>query len=268
MTFRTLAIRRLTIRSFALCATLMLAHAAVASAQTVTLEFLDGRVNLSAQNAPIRVILAEWARLGGTRIVNGDRVTGAPVTLELKNHPERDALDIVLRGVPGYMITARQTAAAGSSHFDRIMVLPVATQARPTSSVAAFTPPMPRAIPDDDSDIDDDVEDITALRRADQEALRRAEELARQRALEQAGRVVGQPVLGDQGAGPVIRQPTPFLPAPQPAQVPTAGAPPMPGQVARPSNPFNTLPGSARPGEITTAPQENRAPNLPDEAER
>ena len=264
MTFSTSTTRSVTTRSLILCATLMLADAAVASAQTVKLEFLNGRVNLSAQNAPIRVILAEWARLGGTRIVNGDRVTGAPVTIELKNQPERAALDIVLRGVPGYMITARQTVGAGTSSFDRIMVLPVATQARPTSSVAAFTPPMPRAIPDEDPDTD--VEDITALRRADQEALRRAEELARQRALEQAGRVVGQPVVGDRGNAPTIRQATPFLPAPQPAQ--TAPPPmPTPGQVTpRPSNPFTTLPGSSRPGEVTPPPpQENRGPGVPND---
>jgi hypothetical protein len=258
MTFRTL-----TIRSLTLCATLLLTQAGIASAQTVKLEFQNGRVNLSAQNAPVRVILAEWARLGGTRIVNGDRVTGAPVTIELKDYPERLALDIVLRGVPGYMLTARQVATGGTSNFDRIMVLPVSTQPRPTSSVAAFTPPAPRAIPDDDAN--DDVEDITALRRADQEALRRAEELARQRALEQAGRVIGQPVIGGEtGGAPTIRQATPFLPAPQPAP---AAVPPQPVPAPRPSNPFTTLPGSARPGEINPPPQENR-PNTPNEVER
>src|SRR5688572_11492918 len=186
----------MTARTVMLCATLLLAQAGIASAQGVKLEFLNGRVNLSAENAPVRVILAEWARLGGTRIVNGDRVTGPPVTLELKDHPERAALEIVLRGVPGYMITARQTAGAGASHFDRVMVLPVATQPRPTANVATFAAPPPRpAVPPDDAD--DDVEDITELRRQDQEALRRAEELARQRALEQAGRVTGQPVIGE-----------------------------------------------------------------------
>jgi hypothetical protein len=253
----------MTFRTFTLCSTLLLAQAGIASAQTVKLEFRNGRVNLSAQNAPVRMILAEWARLGGTRIVNGDRVTGAPVTLELNDSPERAALDIVLRGVPGYMITARQTAGTGASHFDRIMVLPVATQPRPTSSVATFAPPSPRAIPDDS---DDDVEDITALRRQDQEALRRAEELARQRALEQAGRVTGQPVIGEQGTAPTIRQATPFLPAPQP---PPQAVPQPPGQTARPSNPFTALPGSSRPGEITPVPQQdNRQPNAPGDAER
>ena len=35
--------------------------------QSVTLQFNDGHVTLSAQNAPVRVILAEWARLGPAR---------------------------------------------------------------------------------------------------------------------------------------------------------------------------------------------------------
>jgi hypothetical protein len=261
-----MTLRRLTIRSLTLCAAVMLAHGGAASAQTVKIEFLNGRVNVDAQNAPIRVILAEWARLRGTRIINGDRVTGGPVTLVLKNTPERLALDTILRDVPGYMVTARQAAGAGSSHFDRIMVLPVATQARPAASVAAFTPPAPRPVPQDDPDFDDDVEDITALRRADQEALRRAEELARQRALEQAGRVPGQPPTGE-GSAPTIRQAPPFLPTPQPSATPPQSPPPLPGPTARPATSFTTLPGSSRPGEVTAPPSrppEEGPPNAPE----
>jgi hypothetical protein len=243
----------MTFRTVTLCATLVLAQAGVASAQAVKLEFLNGRVNLVAQNAPVRTILAEWARLGGTKVVNSERLTGAPVTIELKDYPERAALDIVLRSVPGYMITARQLAGAGTSHFDRIMVLPVASQPRPAPNVATFSQPAPRPVFNEEPD--DDVEDITALRRQDQEALRRAEELARQRALEQAqgGRVVGQPVIG--GAAPFIpaaQQPPPPVPMPQ-------------APAARPSSPFLPLPGSARPGEITPVPQQqDRQPNGPD----
>lgn len=239
-------------RTVTLCATLVLAQAGIASAQAIKLEFLDGHVNLVAQNAPVRAILAEWARLGGTKVVNTERLTGAPVTIELKDVPERAALDIVLRSVPGYMVTARQMAGAGTSHFDRIMVLPVTTQPRPASNVATFSPPAPRPVFEDPAD--DDVEDITALRRQDQEALRRAEELARQRALEQAqgGRVVGQPVIGT-GA--------PFIPAAQ--QPPPPSPVPMPQAPAvRPSSPFMPLPGSSRPGEVTPVPpQQDRQPN-------
>jgi hypothetical protein len=68
-------------------------------------------VTLHAQNVPVRTILAEWARVGGARIVNGERVAGAPVTLDLEGIPERQALDIILRGVSGYVVAAREPGA-------------------------------------------------------------------------------------------------------------------------------------------------------------
>ena len=96
----------------------------------VTLQFNDGQVTLSAQNAPVRAILAEWARLGGATIVNGDRVAGPPVTLELTGVPERQALDVVLRSVAGYMVAPRRAGSQGASAFDRIMILPTSTAPR------------------------------------------------------------------------------------------------------------------------------------------
>src|SRR5215216_4597122 len=75
-----------------------------ASAQQMKLEIQDGRVTLDAQNVPARQILSEWARIGGARILNGEKVVGTPLTLQLKSVPERQALDIILRGVSGYML--------------------------------------------------------------------------------------------------------------------------------------------------------------------
>ena len=100
----------------------------VASAQGVKLEFAEGKVNLSAQNATARAILAEWARLGGTTIVGADRMIGGPISLELSGVTEREALDIILRDVSGYMLAARQTSVAGASRFDRILVMPTTAQ--------------------------------------------------------------------------------------------------------------------------------------------
>ena len=110
--------------------------------QSVTLQFNDGHVTLSAQNAPVRVILAEWARLGPATIVNGDRVAGPPVTLELTAVPERQALDIVLRGVAGYMLAPRQAGSRSTSAFDRIVILPtsVAPKNPPPAPVASVRP--------------------------------------------------------------------------------------------------------------------------------
>jgi hypothetical protein len=122
--------------------------------QSVTLEFSDGLVTLRTQNAPVRTILAEWARLGGATIVNGDRVAGPPVTLELTAVPERQALDIVLRNVAGYMLGPRRAEATGVSAFDRILILPTSVAPRnppppPTTAAAGRRPafPQPAVLP-------------------------------------------------------------------------------------------------------------------------
>ena len=107
--------------------------------QPVTLQFQGGLVTLRAQNAPVRAILAEWARLGGATIVNGDRVAGPPVTLELTGVPERQALDIVLRNVAGYMLAPRRAGGSGPSAFDRVMILPTSAAPRNPAPAAAST---------------------------------------------------------------------------------------------------------------------------------
>lgn len=123
-----------------------------ADAQNLKLQIQDGRVTLEAHNVPARQILAEWARIGGAKIVNGEKVVGAPLTLQLQSTPEREALDIILRGVSGYMLAARQEGT-GVSAFDRIMILPTSSAPRnaggtPAGAAAAFgrpvrTPVMP-----------------------------------------------------------------------------------------------------------------------------
>src|SRR5215468_5823089 len=139
----------------ALLAAILVCCAGVASAQTpLRLEIANGRVTLHAQNVPVRAILAEWSRLGGAKIVNGDGVAGAPVTLDLEGVPERQALDIVLRGVSGYVLAARQPGQPGASVYDRIMILPTSVAPRnpsPTPVVAGgglIRPIAPRQ-PDD-----------------------------------------------------------------------------------------------------------------------
>lgn len=104
-------------------------------AQKLTLEISDGRVTLDATNVPVRQILAEWSRVGGTKIVNGERISGAPVTLSLVDVPETQALEIVLRSVAGYMAAPRADLSTGASRFDRILVL--ATSTAPPAAAAA-----------------------------------------------------------------------------------------------------------------------------------
>jgi hypothetical protein len=114
---------------------LLTAFALPAEAQ-LKLQIADGRVTLDATNVPARQILAEWARIGGTRIVGGDKVTGAPLTLKLVDVPEKQALDIILRNVAGFMAAPRQmAAAAGASTYDRILIM--ATSSAPAPVQAA-----------------------------------------------------------------------------------------------------------------------------------
>ena len=116
--------------------------AGTASAE-VRLTMQDGRVSLTAKDATLRQILAEWARVGQTRIVNGDRVPGGPVTLQLTNVSEEQALDTLLRSLTGYVAAPRPTMAANVSRFDRIVVMPtIAAAAVPAAAATGPTPAM------------------------------------------------------------------------------------------------------------------------------
>src|SRR6476620_4596625 len=112
--------------------------ASVSSAD-VQLQLHNGRVSIVAKDATVRQILSEWARVGQTKIVNVERIPGGPLTLELRNVPEGEALDVLLRSVSGYMAAPRQTAVANLSVFDRILVMP--TAAAPRAAAAAQPPP-------------------------------------------------------------------------------------------------------------------------------
>ena len=113
---------------------LVLACALPADAQQLQLAISDGRVTLDATSVPARQILAEWARIGGTKVVGAEKITGAPLTLKLTDVPEKQALDIILRNVAGFMAAPRQASAApGASAYDRILIMA-------TSSVAPSQP--------------------------------------------------------------------------------------------------------------------------------
>jgi hypothetical protein len=132
--------------------------ASVSSAD-VQLQLHDGRVSIVAKDATVRQILTEWARVGQTKVVNVERIPGGPLTLELSDIPEAQALDVLLRSVSGYMAAPRATAVANLSVFDRIIVMPTVAAPRPAASAAApapafqqpqFTPAAPP--PNDDAD--------------------------------------------------------------------------------------------------------------------
>lgn len=104
----------------------------------VQLTIQNGRVSLMAKDATVRQILTEWAKIGQTRIVNLERIPGGPVTLQLVNVPEQQALDVLLRSVSGYLAAPRSTAIANASVFDRIVVMPTSV---PPVAAAPAPPP-------------------------------------------------------------------------------------------------------------------------------
>src|SRR3954468_6510902 len=153
----------MSLRRFSITAALVLFCAAPAVAQGVKLEFHEGRVTLSAQNVALRQVLNEWARLGGTKIVNGDRVPGGLVTLELNGVPERQALDVLLRSASGYLAGPRPAGMAGASTYASILILPTSSAPRPAAAPAPppifrsgprFPGQIPQAVPPPDPDDD------------------------------------------------------------------------------------------------------------------
>ena len=118
-------------------AAVFLLIAASASAE-VRVTMHDGLVTIIAKDATLRQIIAEWARVGQAKVVNAERIPGGPLTLELVNVPEVQALDTLLRSVAGYLAAPRAELAVNLSHFDRIVVMP--TSAAPRSQAVAQAP--------------------------------------------------------------------------------------------------------------------------------
>jgi hypothetical protein len=105
-----------------------------AFAQQVSLTMNDGRVTLKAQNATVRQILDEWARVGGTKVVNAEKIANQPVTLTLIDEPEGRALDTILRSTAGYLVSERTNPTPAGSRFERIMVMARSTAVTTTAS--------------------------------------------------------------------------------------------------------------------------------------
>ncbi len=124
---------------------LTLVVAPPAGAQGLKLVFNQGRVSIDATSVPVRTILNEWAKLGGTKVVGAERVSGAPLTLKLVDVPEALALDIILRSVAGYMAAPRG-AVAGASMYDRILVMATSSAPAPAAATPnALSGPSPTA---------------------------------------------------------------------------------------------------------------------------
>jgi hypothetical protein len=210
-----------------------------AAAGPIQLTIHEGRVSLVAESVTVRQILAEWARVGQTQIVNGERVPGGLVSLQLTNVPEREALDLLLRTAAGYLAVSRTAGPTESSQFARILIMPTSTAAtapsRPVVAAEAapvFPSPAPSPV----------------------------------FAPSGAERVLGpdgQPVPDDQDDNPAAPRPQPYVPLPPgfaepPPEQPVRGgaspttpaAPvgvPVPGMIVPPAQPAQPTPVEVQP---------------------
>jgi hypothetical protein len=111
---------------------------ALAECTRVHVAMHDGLVSVSARDAMLGEILDAWARVGQTKIINAEKIVGEPLTIQLVDVPEEQALDMLLRSVGGYLAAARSAAVVDASRFDRIMILP--TRAGESSTVRQAAP--------------------------------------------------------------------------------------------------------------------------------
>ena len=199
-----------------LVAGIALIAAPVGAAVRITIA--NGTVTVSATDATPRQILAEWARVGQTRIVNIERIGGVPMSLELISVPEAQALDTLLRAVGDYLAAPRAVALPNASQYDRIYLLPASDARAPLVAPPPAAPPTfrpPTFVPPDD--LPDDREPAAA-----------------------PNAPATQP---NPGRGPIFST----FPQPRPAQ---QDAPPPPPPAATPSAPA----GVSRPGLLVPAP--------------
>lgn len=148
-----------------LIAALSLFVAGPVGAQQLKVSFNEGLVSVDASAVPVRQILNEWAKQGGTKVVGVERITGAPLTIKLIDVPESKALEVILRSVAGYMAAPR-AAGTGASIYDRILVMATSTAPPPIPAAAARpTPPnqgtagVQRFVPPRQQPADDDKEE-------------------------------------------------------------------------------------------------------------
>jgi len=122
---------------------IMLACAGEARAQALTVELRDGVVQIDARGVSVRDILRRWSQVGGVSIENIDVVSPAPVTISLTRVTETQALRVLLRDVPGYVLAARDEGSVGRGVIGRILI--AASGSGQSSSAPATSRPSPAA---------------------------------------------------------------------------------------------------------------------------
>jgi hypothetical protein len=82
-------------------------------------------------------------------MVNAERIPGGPLTLELRDVPEAEALDVLLRSLSGYFAAPRAAiGAADASVFESVVVMPtIAASAPRTAAAGSPAPPQFQPVP-------------------------------------------------------------------------------------------------------------------------
>jgi hypothetical protein len=210
-----------------------------AAGQSVKVSFNGGKVNLSAENATVRAILTEWARVGGTQVVNAERIAGPPITVEFKDAYEQQALESLLRGVAGYIVGQRVApVASASSGFDRIVILATSTAPRPSPVTPAVSrPPGPQPLRRLPVPVEENLDDSDD---SDDPNVAAAPAGARPETPADLRRRLGQLLEADADDDDDDTD--------EPAPAPTT-----------PANPFGVTTGAVRPGVITPVPAQRPA---------
>jgi hypothetical protein len=109
-----------------------------ANARTLELTFNGGLVTLVARNVTVNEIMSEWARQGGSKVTNADKLTGTAVSYEFHNAPEAVVLQSVLRSAAGYIAAPRRAGGTtGPSIIEQLIILPTS---RPSANAVITMP--------------------------------------------------------------------------------------------------------------------------------
>lgn len=133
---RTRVMTHRIVSILAACA-LLVSSANRASAQDFVMRFQNHRMTLIARDMSVSRILDRWSQIGGTIVVNGAAVQGGPISLQLDDVPEREALEILLRTVDGYIVAEREDESTGVSSISKILILRASTASRNQPQVSA-----------------------------------------------------------------------------------------------------------------------------------
>lgn len=103
----------------------------------------NGLVSLTATEATIREVLAEWTRKGGTTFPGAEKLGGKPVNLQFEHRPETEVVGSLLRDASGYVLGPRDLSSVGASQLGTVYVVATsnATMVSGGYSQPAYTQP-------------------------------------------------------------------------------------------------------------------------------